>query len=1129
MSRVIAYQHKLAEKLTVLNERGNGVLIRIYHIKKTCSDAKTKPHFLTEKTMESAIKYINRKFPNIDARSGTQHLGPIQRDKSEVIKSLVNFYFTFVDVMEFRDHVYELLNTIDACQCYFDINVNFDFTKSYLDLIVTYTSVILMLSRIEDRKALIGMYNCAQEMSTGSGDSSFPRLGQMIVEYDHPLKKMTEEFVPHTKAVTDALLSVYMLFARRNLPVDQWRSCQLLSLISSPAAMLSAASSETMPCEYLSIDVMERWIIIGFLLCHSTLNLNPQCLELWKSALRGSLCISLIRDEVLHFHKVTEDFFDNMKGYGKRIADIKECREHALLNNAILHRERRNFLRVAVKELAQVLSDKPGLLGPKALFVFMALSFSRDEVYWLVRHAENMTKVKNPEDYMDTHLAELLFSLEELRTLMRKYTQVIQRYFLQYLAKFDALALGDYIQNLSVCPEEESIIMSSFVNTLSTLTIKQVQDGEKFDFTGLRLDWFRLQAYSSVTKAPLNLRESQDLGRLMNMTVFHTRMLDSMNELISETGDLSIFCFYPRSFDKIFHYNLEKSDMLRYVIAFPLICSHFVNCIHELCPEEYRLLERRSLDMCQKFLEDISKQAGSCVMEICAEQRNLSDQLLPKHSARTISKARNKKIKKQTAKKGEPEVEKPGTESMRKDRIIVTNMDKLHLALTELCTGLNSYPQINVFNNIVIPMEFLAEELEYRFKCALVKMVKFNSATQEIMKPSEVLVGMKTYVQSLSSIEHYVNIDMARVINQTLLQQTQPLDQHGDQTMTTLYSNWYLESLLRQASSCQIIHCPAMKCFVSNSLPKDDGLCFNPEEYSDISEMQALSELIGPYGIKFLGDNLMWHVSCQVNELKKLVVENMDILVQIRAHYSNPEQMGALFRKLTSIENVLKRMTIIGVILTFRSMAQEGLRAVLSQHCPFLMAPIECLKDIVTADTDIKVTLGVFELATAAGIPCDIDPALVLALGNLKTDGSPPEEEYKVACLLLVFVAVSLPILAMDSNSFYKKDQEGYMNNIHCLSKAIIQVAAAFFTIHCKNIEQHLQEFLLIASTSLLQLGQEMDKQLAKNRDSVFLLLHTIVQESSFLTVDMLETCFPYVLLRNAYRDVFKASPFPTE
>lgn len=46
--------------------------------------------------------------------------------------------------------------------------VNFDFTKNYLDLIVTYTSVILMLSRIDDKKVLVGMYNCAHEMTNGS-------------------------------------------------------------------------------------------------------------------------------------------------------------------------------------------------------------------------------------------------------------------------------------------------------------------------------------------------------------------------------------------------------------------------------------------------------------------------------------------------------------------------------------------------------------------------------------------------------------------------------------------------------------------------------------------------------------------------------------------------------------------------------------------------------------------------------------------------------------------------------------------------------------------------------------------------------------------------------------------------
>ncbi|NWV17808.1 NCKPL protein, partial [Origma solitaria] len=138
---------------------------------------------------------------------------------------------------------------------------------------------------------------------------------------------------------------------------------------------------------------------------------------------------------------------------------------------------------------------------------------------------------------------------------------------------------------------------------------------------------------------------------------------------------------------------------------------------------------------------------------------------------------------------------------------------------------------------------------------------------------------------------------------------------------------------------------------------------------------------------------------------------------------------------------------------------------VFSQHCPFLMGPIECLADVVTPDTDIQVTLSIFELASAAGIPCEVDPALppVTGLSPGSAEGSSPEEDYKVSCLLLVFVAVSLPLLAADPASLYNPELDGYNNNLNCLAKAIVQVSAALFTAHNKNIETHLKEFLLVS------------------------------------------------------------------
>jgi len=65
-------------------------------------------------------------------------------------------------------------------------------------------------------------------------------------------------------------------------------------------------------------------------------------------------------------------------------------------------------------------TDQPGLLGPKALLAFIALSHACDEIRWLLRHGDNIpTKASrakvNSDDLNDRQLPELLFYVEELR------------------------------------------------------------------------------------------------------------------------------------------------------------------------------------------------------------------------------------------------------------------------------------------------------------------------------------------------------------------------------------------------------------------------------------------------------------------------------------------------------------------------------------------------------------------------------------------------------------------------------------------------------------------------------------------------------------------------------------------
>ncbi|XP_050438959.1 membrane-associated protein Hem [Adelges cooleyi] len=1114
MSRsLVPSQQKLAEKLSLINDRGVGMLTRIYNIKKACGDAKSKPAFLSDKTLESAIKYIIRRFPNIDIK-GLQAITPI---RNEIIKSLSLYYYTFVDLLDFKDNVCELLTTMDACQVNLDITINYELTCAYLDLVTTYVTLMILLSRVEDRKAVLGLFNAAHEMVHNQSDLSFPRLGQMIVDYDPPLKKLTEEFIPHTKLLYSALRSLWPIYINRNLSADKWRSDQKLSLVSNPGFLLKPSQTETISCEYLSLETMEKWIIFGFLLCHQALS-QEQANKLWLSALESNWVIALFRDETIFIHSFIQTFFETIKGYSKRVSEIKDAYSHATQKAVYRHRERRKYLRTALKELGLILTDQPGLLGPKVLLIFIGLSFARDEICWLLRHSDNpplqKNKGKSSEDLVDRQLPELLFHMEELRMLVRKYSQVVQRYYVQYLTGFDVVQLNQTLQSMPGFPEDESVILSSLINMVSNLSVKQVEDNELFDFRALRLDWFRFQAYTSVSKAPVSLLEHRELASLLDTIFFHTKMVDYLDEMMVETSDLSIFCFYNKMFEDQFHMCLEFPAQNRYIIAFPLVCNHFQSCTHELCPEERHHIRERSLSVVNMFLDEMAKEAKNIITTICDEQCNMSDKLLPKHCALLISQVVNRKKKDKNKKNGSSEIEKPGIESFRKTREELTTMDKLHMALTELCYALNYCSTINVWEYTFAPREYLHQHLENRFSRALVGMVMFNADTGEIAKPSELLASVRAYMNVLQTIENYVHIDITRVFNNALLQQTQQLDSHGEKTVASSYTQWYSEVLLRRVSAGNICYSMNQRAFVS--LTAEGAIPFNAEEFSDINELRGLAELVGPYGMKLLNETLMWHIASQVQELKKLVASNKEVLLALRTNFDKPEIMKEQFKKLQHVDNVLQRMTIVGVILSFRQLSQSALVDVLEERVPFLLSSIlDYRMNLPGGDTMV-----VSEMASAAGLACKVDPALANALKNQKMSD---EDEHLLACLLMVFVAVSIPKLARSENSFYRASLEGHANNIHCIALAVNNIFGALFTI-CEqgDIEDRMKEFLALASSSLLRLGQEVDREVTKNRESVYLLLDQIVQESPFLTMDLLESCFPYALIRNAFHAVYK-------
>jgi len=461
--------------------------------------------------------------------------------------------------------------------------------------------------------------------------------------------------------------------------------------------------------------------------------------------------------------------------------------------------------------------------------------------------------------------------------------------------------------------------------------------------------------------------------------------------------------------------------------------------------------------------------------------------------------------------------ERPGSESYRKTREDLSTMDKLHMALTELSYSINYTTSINVWEYSFAPREYLNQHLETRFARALAGMVMFSPETSEIAKPSELLTSVRAYMNVLQSVENYIHVDMTRIFNNVLLQQTQQTDSNGEPTIASMYTQWYSDILLRRVSAGHICFSSTLKSFVS--LTAEGAIPFNAEEFSDPTELRALVELIGPYGIRLLNETLMWHIGSQVTELKKLVFANKDVLEALRTNFDKPGTMKELAKKLHDVDSVLQRMTIVGVILSFKQLIDESLNTQLDERIPFLYSTIHDVHEHSLPDQSMLIN----EMAAAAGFQNKLDPLLMQCIQGLPKQEH--DDEYIVSCLLMVFVAVSIPKLARSESSQFKVQLDSHANNIHCLAVAVNQIFGCLFSL-CghDDLEDRLKEFLALASSSLLRLAQETSKEEVKNRESVYILLDLIVNVSPFLSMDLLESCFPYTLLRNSYHNVHKLS-----
>ena len=368
------------------------------------------------------------------------------------------------------------------------------------------------------------------------------------------------------------------------------------------------------------------------------------------------------------------------------------------MNCSRVHFKKRTYLRLQLQTLFTMLRDFPGLAGPKFQLVLAALHLAKMEIYWYFTHHEKQPK-KNSKKYREipqTDLGELIHLILEITSICKEKKQVIADYHLDFLKKV-------YVPKIKNLAEKYS---GQYDQTTKNLfdSFLDLSDANSFKTFRINLKRFEVLIGSENFKKERSEDEFQKLISSLNIFYHISKNVDSIEEQLLEYSILKDLYYFDKVVYSFFKDGLISDDNRPlYSLSFLRLLNSYQYSAHESVPElrsnigffsvtEGKNMLNAMLDAIEKQIDNLR---GSSGYQFLADQIG-GDKV-------------GMKIKLKIQKK---EVPQPAGYESFLDDDYVYQLINIENNLKNLLYSLNTFEEIQVYDTIFYPSEFLREKLE---------------------------------------------------------------------------------------------------------------------------------------------------------------------------------------------------------------------------------------------------------------------------------------------------------------------------------------------------------------------------------------------------------------------------------
>ncbi|KAI0977736.1 hypothetical protein GJ496_008595 [Pomphorhynchus laevis] len=1050
--RLDCSHQRISEKLVIYNERAIGILTRLHYLKNASLDERWNVTSLANLKWDSLLKSIRKKFPAVD-KLNVKSLSSI---KPKILKTLSPYYYTMVDLLEFRDHFYDLLNIMTALSLRFFQAHNADLLVDFCTLLYRFVCCFLLFNRLTDKRTVLGLYGAC---SYPSRDTTFARIGHMTVDYESFSHKINDDFLSYQPMIESALASLLAL-SNQDTP-------------SEPGLLQH-------PLQLRSVLEMAQWFLSMCFLCPSASLLYFDANDHMKNALLSTSFLIVFREEICD---IANFINSNIKGIRNKafetlIADQKQFRSRCVK----CRQDTRIRLIRQLSRLYHLINENEYFSGPMSRDVLKYLEDSKHEVNWLVSHGSLLDN----ENLPDRFTCELIYYMEKMKEVIIANKKIIDQYFCDYIAMFDAIELHLSIKDLTNITLEENQYISSFVDALDKLSEKKADMNEvnKLCLGDLHLDWKRFQAISTQRSSNSQSLLAPRFICIMHSISFHCDLVENSQHLFKEAGTATNLLFYPIQFESIFRSCIELPSRSSYCVACPLLCCNINQVFNKLCPEEKVHLSDMIVGFMHSFLNEISKELKNLFF------LHLREVISRKERAPMLSLARFLDIP--------PETEEHPS---------IQNLDRLVFAVRQLCSSLTSNSMFECCSHTFNVFEYLILQLESRFDRSMLSMLQLDVPNEEnvnvVCKPSMIRLLQNEFKNLVELLSDFAYVDCLRLCSDVLVRYQGKSELVCSEHIQNAFINWYCHTIVLLASDGRIIFSPVRRSFVLTKTSSTIAAEFDPEEYTSPFELEALIEVLGSDGVQALTSQLVRTCASEYDALLILARQNIDLL---KTSELDPDSTLEWLKTLKSSQQdvvteefiilaaVIKHLKTIGVALQLRQLIQLSRKSVTLRRLPFLQE----MSDIIQLPKQIEDLTNVAQGHS--------DPILSTLISQYQSI----DEGVHLTKLLFSTAGLFLPAWMDHRNCIFNRDLAGHSENIHCISKAIDSLSKSLNYPTCQKF-QHI--FLRVLCFATIHYPFRNSSVFY----SALILLDKLVEECTYLKHGMLEPMVPRGLISTAF------------